>query len=100
LQQNVSGPVFNDFDFGGYLIFRGIKTYIDGRTLPFGRQFAIDYFEALQIKNQAKLDELADTSKASWTLLRPGSTMANHFDRSPRWRQLYADDIAVVHVRR
>jgi hypothetical protein len=100
LQQNVSGPVLNDFDFGGYLIFRGIKTFIDGRTLPFGRQFAVDYMDALQIKNQAKLDEMADTYKVAWTLLRPGSTMANHFDQSPRWRQLYADDIAVVYVRR
>jgi hypothetical protein len=26
------GLVDNPFDFGGYLIFRGIKTFIDGRT--------------------------------------------------------------------
>ena len=70
LQQNVSGPVFNDFDFGGYLIFRGIKTFIDGRTLPFGKQFAVDYFDAQKIQNLAKLDEMADTYKVTWTLLQ------------------------------
>ena len=36
----------------------------------------------------------------TWTLLRPGSAAALHFDRSPGWRRLYADDVAVVHVRR
>jgi hypothetical protein len=100
LQQNVSGPVLNDSDFGGYLIFRGIKTFIDGRMLPFGRKFTADYFEAQNIQNLAKLDEMADTYKVSWTLLRLDTTMAYYFDHSPRWRRLYSDDIAVIHVRR
>ena len=42
----MNGPVLNDYDFGGYLIFRGIPTFIDGRTLFFGKQFALDYFDA------------------------------------------------------
>ena len=25
-------PVLNDYDFGGYLIFQGVRPYIDGRT--------------------------------------------------------------------
>jgi hypothetical protein len=100
LREKVGGPVLNDFDFGGYLIFRGIKTFIDGRTLPFGKQFAVAYFEAIQVQNLAKLDQMADTYKVTWTLTRPGTTMAYHFDHSPRWRRAYADNVAVVHVRR
>ena len=100
LREKVAGPVLNDFDFGGYLIFRGIKTFIDGRTLPFGKQFAVDYFDAIQIQNLAKLDQMADTYKVTWTLSRTGSTMAYHFDHSTRWRRAYADNIAVIHVRR
>jgi hypothetical protein len=100
LRQNISGPVLNDFDFGGYLIFRGIKTFIDGRTLPFGKQFAVDYFEAIQVQNLAKLDQMADAYKVTWTLSRTGSAMAYHFDHSTRWHRAYADDLAVVHVRR
>jgi hypothetical protein len=41
LNAKVTGPVFNDYDLGGYLIFRGIPTFIDGRTLPFGKDFSI-----------------------------------------------------------
>lgn len=97
--KNTSGPVFNDFNFGGYLIHRGIKTFIDGRTLPFGRHFAINYFDAMSFENVAKIDEMADTYKVTWTLVRPGTIQAYYFDRSPRWRRIYADDIAVIHVR-
>src|SRR5262249_32600189 len=100
MKANVSGPVLNDYDFGGYLIFRGIPTFIDGRTLPFGKQFALDYFDATAVGAGDKLERLADAYKVSWTLLRPRSAAALHFDHSPSWQRFYADDVAVVHVRR
>jgi hypothetical protein len=97
---NVTGPVLNDFNFGGYLIFRGIPTFIDGRTLPFGKQFAHDFFDANGVGAGDKLERLADAHHVSWTLLRPSTPAALYFDHSPAWRRLYADDVAVVHVRR
>jgi hypothetical protein len=100
LKANVTGPVLNDYDFGGYLIFREIPTFIDGRTLPFGKRFALDFFDAMALGKEDKLEQLADAYKVSWTLLRPRSAAALHFDHSPGWRRLYADDVAVVHVRR
>ena len=100
LKANVNGPVLNDYDFGGYLIFRGIPTFIDGRTLFFGKQFALDYFDATALGAGDKLEQLADAYKVSWTLLRSRSAPALHFDHSPGWRRIYADDVAVVHVRR
>jgi len=116
IKAKVTGPVFNDYDFGGYLIFRGIPTFIDGRTLPFGKDFVLNYFEAtgevrerlptgfqleqmLRAPAGDKLDQLVDKYKVSWTLLRPQSAAALHFDRSLSWRRIYADSVAVVHVR-
>ena len=100
MKANVTGAVLNDYDFGGYLIFRGISTFIDGRTLPFGKQFALKYFNAMVLGADEKLERLADAYNVSWTLLRPQSAAALHFDRSPGWQRLYADDVAVVHIRR
>jgi hypothetical protein len=100
LKANLSGPVLNDYDFGGYLIFRGIPTFIDGRTLFFGKEFALHYFDATALGAGGKLEELADAYKVSWTLLRTGSAPALHFNHSPNWRRIYADDVAVIHVRR
>jgi hypothetical protein len=97
INTSVTGPVFNDYDFGGYLSFRGVPTFIDGRALPFGKEFGRDYFKA---DDSNKLDHLVDKYRVTWTLLRPKSTAAVHFDQSPHWRRVYADDVAVVHVRR
>jgi hypothetical protein len=37
---HLTGPVFNDYSFGGFLIFKGIKPFIDGRAeLYFGEMF-------------------------------------------------------------
>jgi hypothetical protein len=100
IKANVTGPVLNDFNFGGYLIFRGIPTFIDGRVLPFGKPFFLAYTDASKVGAGDKLERLADAHKVSWTLLRPASLAALHFDHSPAWRRLYVDDVAVVHVRR
>jgi len=94
---NITGPVFNHYDFGGYLIFRGIPTFIDGRALPFGKEFVSEYFNA---DDSNKLDELVNKHGVTWTLLQPKSSAVLHFDQSPHWRRVYADDVAVVHVRR
>ena len=100
LKANVTGPVLNDYDFGGYLIFRGIPTFIDGRMWPFGIEFARRYSAAIALGAGDKLEQLADAYKVTWTLLRTGSAPALHLDHSPGWRRIYADDVAVVHVRR
>jgi len=39
IAQHVSGPVLNDYGFGGYLIFRGFKVFIDGRADFYGDAF-------------------------------------------------------------
>jgi hypothetical protein len=96
----VKGPVLNDYDFGGYLIFRGVPTFIDGRMWPFGIEFARGYSAAIALGAGDKLEQLADAYKVTWTLLRTGSAPALHLDHSPGWQRIYADDVAVVHVRR
>src|SRR5258705_9638702 len=30
---NLHGNIYNGYEFGGYLIFRGLPTFIDGRTV-------------------------------------------------------------------
>ena len=100
IKANVTGPVLNDFNFGGYLIFRGILTFIDGRVLPFGKQFFLACIDASKVGAGDKLEQLANAHNVSWTLLSPSSVAALHFDHSPVWRRLYADNVAVVHVRR
>jgi hypothetical protein len=94
----VEGPVLNDFGFGGYLIFRNIKPFIDGRYLPYGDALMNRFVEAMQDPT-AQLPPLLSAYRITWTLLSPKWPAVLLLDHLPGWRRLYADDIAVVHVR-
>lgn len=91
-------PVFNEYDFGGYLIFAGVPTFIDGRADMYGDAFTADYMRA-EGGDQAHLEALLGDHGVAWTLLRPQSPAADWLDAQPGWRRLHADRLAVVHVR-
>jgi hypothetical protein len=94
----VSGPVFNEFGFGGYLIFKGVPTFIDGRMELYGNEF-LDRYLAAQRGAQPALSELLDRYHIAWTFLSPDAGAVMQLDQLPGWRRAYADDQAVIHVR-
>ena len=91
-------PVLNRYDFGGYLIFRGIRPYIDGRADMYGDAFMADYLALLRPSPDQPEAVLRERAIA-WTLFRPGDEIVTQLDALPGWRRIYADDIAVLHVR-
>jgi hypothetical protein len=97
-EHHVTGPVFNDYGFGGYLIFAGIPPYIDGRTDLYGDTFVQRFFDATGGRSE-ELSALLDEAHATWTLLDAKTPATILLDHMPGWRRLYADDTAVVHVR-
>lgn len=97
LDAGAHGPVLNDYDFGGYLIFRGIPVFMDGRADMYGRAFMESMFQA-QREPDALVRTLAEY-RIGWTLLRPGSPAIAALDGMPCWRRVYADGFVVSHVR-
>jgi hypothetical protein len=95
---HVAGPVLNDYGFGGYLIFSGIPTFIDGRTDMYGDAFIKRDIEAVSGVTGG-LPALLKDYRIAWTLFPPDSPAVAQLDHLPGWHRLYADDIAVVHVR-
>jgi hypothetical protein len=94
----VEGPVLNDYNFGGYLIFSGIPTFIDGRADMYGDSFVKRESDAVDLHSD-DLPALLDEFRIAWTLLPPDSRAVVLLDHLPDWHRLYADSIAVVHVR-
>ena len=95
---HVGGPVLNDYGFGGYLIFSGIEPFIDGRAELYGDAFIKRYVEAMTLTSD-QLPQLLAEYGITWTLISPNRPAVVLLDHLPGWRRLYADDIAVVHVR-
>lgn len=97
---HLTGPVLNEYSFGGYLIYAGIPPFIDGRADMYGDVFMKEYFEALSLTTSDGLQILLQKYHIEWTLLPPESAAAALLDHLPEWRRLYADKIAVIHVRK
>jgi hypothetical protein len=97
-QMNLAGPVFNSEPFGGYLIFSGVPTFIDGRIELYGNNFLAAYLAA-ERGDAAALADLLDRYHIAWTLLQAQAPMVATLDRLPGWHRVYADDQAVIHIR-
>jgi hypothetical protein len=90
--------VLNDYGMGGYLIFEGVRPFIDGRTDMYGDAFT-RAFMRVERPDPAALDSLIPRWQLCWTLLNAQDPLAQLMDGRPGWRRLYADRYAVIHVR-
>ncbi len=93
-----SGPILNDYNFGGYLIFRGIPVFIDSRADMYGEKFVVSTLQTVWLSRPG-FEELLERYHIQSTLLPADAAAVRLLDRLPGWRRLYSDDIAVVHVR-
>jgi hypothetical protein len=88
-------PVLNDYDFGGLLIFEGVRPFIDGRADMYGDAFVAND-DALQRGDAAALAAAQSAYHLRWAILGPGRPLVAVLDRTPGWRRIYADRYAVV----
>ena len=92
--------VFNDYDFGGYLIANGVAPFIDGRTELYGEKFFVDHNAASGLMEPENLFRLLDEYKIEATLMRTQSAATKLLDHIDGWQKVYADDIATIHLRK
>jgi hypothetical protein len=91
--------VFNDYDFGGYLIASGVATFIDGRTELFGEQFFVEHNDASGLREPDNLFRLLDKYRIEATLMRTQSAATKLLDHVDGWQKIYSDGIATIHLR-
>ncbi len=92
-------PVFNHYNYGGYLIRAGVPTYIDGRGELYSGEFIKQFNHAQNLRGDVKLDELLDRHGVEWTFLTRDAPANKLLARLPGWRQAYSDDDATIFVR-
>jgi hypothetical protein len=92
--------VFNDYDFGGYLISSGVAPFIDGRTELYGEKFFVDHNAASGLMEPDNLFRLLDAYSIEATLMRTQSAATKLLDHVDGWQKIYSDDIATIHLRK
>lgn len=92
--------VFNDYGFGGYMIWAGGPApFIDGRAELYGEQFALDHLHSTSLADPAGFARLLADWKIDATIMYPTTPAARLLDHVDGWQRVFANDIAVVHVR-
>lgn len=92
--------VLNEYSFGGPLILRGIKVFVDGRADLYGEEHVARYRDIAR-GNPKAFAEAEKRWNFCWTIFRPDDRrLLKLLDGSPSWTRIYTDKYAVIHVRR
>ena len=91
--------ILNSYNFGGYLIASGLAPFIDGRTELYGEKFFMRHDRAVSLRDVDGFLRLLHDDHIDVTLLTPQTPANGLLDHLKGWTRVYADDIAVVHVR-
>jgi hypothetical protein len=97
---HLSGPMLNDYAFGGYLIWAAPEhpVFIDGRTDLYEWSGVLGEFG-----NWAMLESdpqvLLDKYRINFCLLAPQTPMAHVLPLLPGWKRVYSDENAVIFAR-
>jgi hypothetical protein len=94
----LGGPVFNSENFGGYMIFTGVPTLIDGRIEMYGGDYLSRYLRAYE-GDESALKAFVDEYQIRWAVLEPQSGAALLLEHEPGWRRVFADQYAVIDER-
>ncbi len=95
-----AAPLYNSYDFGGFLVMRGVPTFIDGRTDQlFTQDFTARLARYLKAQDRESFMAFVSGYGARWALVQEGRRDADLFAASPEWRETYRDGEARVYVR-
>ena len=95
-RRQCSGPMFNSFGWGGYLIFDlpQVPVSIDGRTMVHGQDRILRHADTLRGKGDWKTDP--ELARARLVVLPREATLATLLKSDHRFRLIYEDSVAVV----
>ncbi len=91
-------PVLNDYSFGGYLIWNGVRPFIDSRADLYGDIFLQNYAAITAPDKDALAASLA-FYHVRWTIFAASAPVVKLLDATPGWHRFYTGKLAVVHIR-
>jgi hypothetical protein len=93
----IHGPVLSPDYWGGYLIYRmypSAKVVVDDRHDLYGEEFFRSYVKMVRL--EPGWEQFLSDHPASYVLLPKDAPLTSMLSASPKWKQVYGDDVAVV----
>ncbi|WP_027718086.1 hypothetical protein [Desulfovirgula thermocuniculi] len=102
-ERGLTEGVFNHYTWGGYLVWEGVRPFIDGRAdmyLLSGSGVLEDYDAAAGILRRPDPDGVFERRGVRVVLVPAKSWLALYLSRHPDWEEAYRDETAAVFARR
>jgi hypothetical protein len=96
----LDGPLFNTYDWGGYLIYRlwpQQRVFIDGSADVMGDDLLTQYITVSQLR--PGWTAVLDRYRIRYVLYDTGTPLAVALDANPAWRVVYRDPVATLYRR-
>jgi len=91
-----SGHVFNEFDWGGYMLLKLWPTqqiFMDGHTHIYGEDLTREYEQVVTLNDN--WESVLDKYQVTWAIVRDQSSIAKALT-SKGWQTLYEDSTAII----
>lgn len=91
-----SGRMFNEFDWGGYLLLRlhpQQQIFMDGHTHIYGETLTREYETVMSLGEG--WEKILEQYQIQWAIVRPQTPLAKELEKSG-WAPLYQDETAVI----
>jgi hypothetical protein len=86
--------IYNHYEWGGYLIWRRIPVFIDGRTELYGNEFFLAYLQAFEARGNWQ--RTLDSYDVETVIMPRNSALSTVLTASVDWKELYVDEQARI----
>jgi hypothetical protein len=100
MKEKVTGNMFNNDEFGDYLIYRGYpsyKVFFDGRSDMYGTALLKEYQKVAGF--EPGWEEILDKYQVTWIFFDSNSKFSRYLLKDDRWALIYSDKVADIFVR-
>jgi len=99
-KEKLSGNIFNDDEFGDYLIYAAwpeYKVFIDGREDVYGEIWVRQYLRVANI--QPGWNKVLDKNDITWVFSSAGSPLSTILLENQEWGLIYADHVSHIYAK-
>jgi hypothetical protein len=100
-QERITGNMFNDDEFGDYLIYRSYPQYrvfIDGRSDMYGTEKLKEYSKVINF--EPGWERVLDKYRIDWVFYDTNSNLSRFLIYNKEWALIYSDQVASIFVRK
>jgi hypothetical protein len=99
-QEKISGNMFNDDEFGDYIIYSAwpeYKVFFDGRSDMYGEERLKEYFDIIWLRPE--MEEVFEKYDISWVIYKAESPLSAYLAERDDWDLIYEDEVAKIFIR-